>query len=366
MTVNASHPAVQPNPPNPTGAVPNDTFMARPLPPNMDVQQFSTTPRTIPSGITQYFLPPLETFNQRLREWMEQQPGALNVADVDHQMLYRPTILAQAQVHYARPEQHFNYQHVYSFQVDDLPLSGMVNWATWRAQPIDPTMILAKPYGPALYIQPQDTMIDVERLKSLQAPFFEHVHSAARIEVPALPDLGLIGYPGEAPEQFQARALEHAGQQRDAELEALHRRYSQKLGHIESGHLRVVDSLEGEDDQGFSMFRWMETFYSFFRGNMIESLLEFLETKGRDDDTGAADVVLSAEVAETQAEVDHLYERYHFEADEINQKWANLTAGYTQEVLVPTRDEIIPELFGLAWRPYFYTQINNQPLVLPA
>jgi len=335
---------------------------------DVDLKQFNSTPQNIPTGITQYFLPPALTFAESLRYWKTQQPVTIDVLRVEHQMLYQPVLFAQAQIHVARPKLNISHQQRYAFEVADLPVSGAVQWDKWRTSPYDPAKILAKPYFSALYLQPSEAMTNMQLLKSLRSPFLEYVHGLGRVRVPTLPNLKMIGKPGEPMDHFKNRALQYASYQRDSELNQLHRSYRDKIDNIESEYHRVSSKIEAEhaDEDDSSLLGWGETLMHFLRGEWMHGMFDFLSTTKDSNQPDPAEIMKTAEAEESQAEIERVYEQYYEEADLINDKWASLTTNFEDAVIVPSRDEVIIESFGLGWQPHYYTQINNERLLLPA
>jgi hypothetical protein len=69
------------------------------------------------------------------------------------------------------------------------------------------------------------------------------------------------------------------------------------------------------------------------------------------------------QIEENKAEA---VQQYEAAARELNERWARIATSVEQYQITPYKKDITLDLFGIAWIPYWYAWVNNQPLLLPA
>ena len=81
---------------------------------------------------------------------------------------------------------------------------------------------------------------------------------------------------------------------------------------------------------------------------------------------GAARIDLKAVLRELEDEMDNLEQQFEQELRSVNEKWARIAADSQEYRITAYKKDIHLELFGIAWLPFWYAEINNQPLLLQA
>jgi Skp family chaperone for outer membrane proteins len=318
------------------------------------------------------------SFPQAMSFWAQQQGVEVGGIPPTQPIIYYPLLIAQAQVRYRHPAWQGDLRRAYSFQVFEVPPSGMVKWGNWRARPIDPSLVQEKPYAQAGYAPIHNLVLDDVRLGTLRQDMLEFVHREGQMTIPALPALELYANPNEPFPMFQARALETARQQRDAELAAIVTRYENKLAELEESYSQIQSEVNQAAQQisqsqggSFNIFNIARTTYSLLHRHYFHPVISLIEmgVQGGEQRYQSQEfdkMVQATQAAEFQAQVDMLYQDYYAEVDALNQKWTKLTAQFETFTLDVSRDQISIELFGLGWLPYYSTSYQNQPLLLPA
>jgi hypothetical protein len=361
-------------PPPPT--LPEFSTYAPPAPAE-PIAEISLPTGVVPS-ITQYFLPVMISFPQAMNIWAQQNGREVKTVPPTQPIVYYPLLIAQVQVRYYHASWKDGVQQVYAFHVYEVPPTGLVHWGEWRVRPINPTLIQENPMADASYAPLQNLNLDDSRLLTLEHNMLEYVHGQATITIPALSSLGLFALPHESFPAFQARALETARQQRDANFAALVEHYERKLIELQNSHAEIQSKLDKayrelphQQQAGINPLSLVKTGYFLIKRNYFFSILDILQSQQTSDEkrnqhSGLDDMFKTAQYAEFQSEVDQLYQEYHAEIDALNQKWTAATATFENFPLTVSRDNMSIEVFGLGWIPYYSTVFDNQSLLLPA
>ncbi len=59
-----------------------------------------------------------------------------------------------------------------------------------------------------------------------------------------------------------------------------------------------------------------------------------------------------------------MQEQFKVIVQAVTDKWAKVAVDVQAYMVTPYKKDIQLELFGVGWIPYYYTQINGQPLLL--
>jgi hypothetical protein len=71
-------------------------------------------------------------------------------------------------------------------------------------------------------------------------------------------------------------------------------------------------------------------------------------------------------IMDFEAQLQDLEGRFQAEVQASTDKWARIATEVQSYSITPYKKDIQVELYGVGWVPYYYTQINGQPLILHA
>jgi hypothetical protein len=73
-----------------------------------------------------------------------------------------------------------------------------------------------------------------------------------------------------------------------------------------------------------------------------------------------------SELQEVDQKIAKAEQEFEAALKEINERWAKVAQQVEEHLVTPFKKDILVDLFGIGWVPFWYTTINGQPLVLPA
>ena len=71
-------------------------------------------------------------------------------------------------------------------------------------------------------------------------------------------------------------------------------------------------------------------------------------------------------IAELEEKMADLQAKFEGESGVANEKWAKVATQAQAYLITPYKKDIQIEMFGIGWIPYYYVQVNGQPLLLQA
>ncbi len=321
-------------------------------------------------SITHYYLPKGRSLTESVEAWEHATGQGGTYRAKQFNLVYQPVLLAQAQAHYLDPNRGLDMVRVHCFQVVDLVPDAVVPWEIWRTPPLDPTSLHSAPHiSAAGHMPAPPALTNPDEHARLSEAFVRHVHAQARLKVPSLPDLGMVGFPGESEAQFRDRAFAWAHEQRAAEIEAAHRKYAALLQDLYAQHENVVQHIEAKRQETTQehqqLYKAGEAGLHFVQGDWFESLFDVLQMDEQDQDMPTQEV-RKQEHEQLRARVDGLQAEYEDAVRQINDTWAARTASIVPTTLPVPRERIYVDCFGVGWRPVYQGTLNGQAVALLA
>jgi hypothetical protein len=323
------------------------------------------------SGSTpQYFLPNTLTGQQAISQW-EQQTNFRAQSMSGIVMAYQPVLLAQATARYQDRKTQIFTTRTYAFHVPGLEKAGPVHWEEHVAAPLDPKRVSGVPLAEAIFGDLAPGLSDSKRLTSLRSELVDMLYNTAALKIPFNPTLSLYGNPDANHSEFLAQAQQVAREKRDAEIDTVAAKYEKIMDRLEDKARRKGRELEAEKKE-LSARKREEL---FTQGESILSLLKGRTTYTLSRTTRAArysqqtreDLRESEEVlAEIDQDMQKTEEQFQAELRVVNDKWAKIAAQVQEHTVTPFKKDISVDLYGIGWLPYWYAEVNGQPLLLPA
>ncbi len=331
---------------------------------------FSMTPPSLSSSVNQIYLPMNMPYQQSLAHWEAQNNLRAGNAS-NPTVLYHPFLLAQCEVRYMDRKMDINVIEKYAYHVMEVRRSGLVRWDEHVAKPIQARSVEYQPAQGAGFGELPPGLTDRKRVSDLEKEVVDYIYKTAYIVLPANHDLNVYSYPGEPYPDFQARVNSVARAGRDEEIDKVTRKYEAQFDKLEDQYKREERELEADQAslQGLgreSLATMGEAALSLFRGRTTYTLSRVTRVR-RYQEQAKQDVAESVETLQRlEADMDALQADFEREIARINDKWARLASNITEERVNPLKKDIHIELYGIAWKPFYFTIINGQNAMLPA
>jgi len=325
----------------------------------------SATPPKVPYGIGEYFLPNNITFSQAIKASRQSLPSDAKSDSI----LYRPTLLAQANTRFLKRNYNLDYETTHSALVLELDRYGGVSWDEWRTNPIEQNSMDRKPLPDARFSSLESPFSDSKALKTLESDFADWIYYEGKISVRSNETLGVFVGPQVSQSEFTQMCTDAAQKECDEELKKADVAFDKKLEVIKN-RLEKEERELHEDETELSQRKLEEI------GTHAENVLSLLSgrrkrlstslTKRRMTSKAKADVEESLEAIEKyQQEIENMVTVKGEAIEEITQKWDNVIKEVTEIPVAPYKKDIITDLFGVAWFPYYLVESEGRILELP-
>lgn len=336
-----------------------------PLPPN-----YAAAQPPVSSTMPQFFLPHIITSQQALNKW--QQATGFTAATLAGTILaYRPMLLAQASIRFQDKKTQMYTARAVAYQIPDVERAGLIHWEEFVAQPVDPRRLSEAPLEQAMYGELPAGLTDSKRITQLKREFTDMLYATALIKIPYNPSLNIYGSPDGDFSQFQAQAQQVARERRDAEIEALTRKYEGLIDRLETKQQRTARQIENEKDElnklkreelfttGEAIIGLLKGRTSFTLSRMSRAQVYKERSKGQLD-------MKTFDLHQAEEDMRKLQADFETETQAINEKWAKAAVEVQDYTVTPLKKDITIDVFGIGWLPHWYAYVNNQPVLVAA
>ena len=325
----------------------------------------SATRAAVPIGVTEYFLPN----NLTMTEAFKSAGQALPKEAMSQGLLYKPVLLAQADIRYLQRKYNLNYEEKKTAIVDQPDRRGAVRWEDFLSSPVDSDSLDLDPSPDVRFGTLEAPLSDLKVMKSIDKDFIDWVYRNSEVKVLSNAELKIFAGPPATEGEFRKQTAAEARKKRDTEIKKVEVKYKKMVQAIQKKLNREKREL-AEDETEHSQRKMEEL------GTHAENILGMLTgsrrrvstslTKRRLTAKAKADIEESKDVIEElEADLAELAEEIENVIDEVEDKWA-AAAGEIDEILVnPLKKDILVELFGVAWMPYHIVEVKGQTIELP-
>ncbi|HYO88052.1 MAG TPA: hypothetical protein VER79_05355, partial [Candidatus Limnocylindrales bacterium] len=315
-------------------------------------------------------LPPAFAAAQALTRWQDQM-GALSLGAQGGMLVYRPGLLAQATVRYQDRKAGLYTTRAHSVLIPDVERVGYIAWADHTVGPVDPRTASAQAQAAGYYGTLPEGLTDKKRMTALRREFVDHIYATARLMTPGSEALGLFGSPDEDPAVFRARVAQAARERRDAEMDALTRKFEGIIDSIDDKTRRKAQQLEAERRQLASTnrektFTTGEAMLGLLKGRTAFTLSRMSRTEVYRQRTLGQVELFELDLQQLGEEMAEARKQFELQLNAINQKWAQAAVQIETHPVTPFKKDITLDLFGVGWEPFWYVVAGGQALLLPA
>ncbi len=208
-------------------------------------------------------------------------------------------------------------------------------------------------------------------MKQLQAEIADQVYHAAELVVLYSPTLKVYGNPDANRRDFRVMLQTMVREKRDEEIDKVTRQYETVLDRLDTKLQREISELDADrqdlaDRRREQLFTAGEAALSLFRGPTTYTLSRYSRTQ-RFSRQANVDVRESErEINILENEIERKVQEMEQALKAVNEKWARIAAEGEEISIKPLKKDIYVDLFGVGWIPYWFMNLNGQPVLLPA
>ncbi|MDD1654370.1 MAG: type IV secretion system DNA-binding domain-containing protein, partial [Methanomicrobiales archaeon] len=188
----------------------------------------STLPPALSPDITQRYLPVRLDRGAAESRFTGAQPGSR----VSSTLLYTPVIWAAGRIHYRDPKLKGDAEREFSLLAPFAP-GGSVAWEGAPAAPGTPADLSPSPAPEARFLVAPEVSRALKKFSVERQNLVGHLLRTQELHLRSCPEVGLVARPDEPENEFLLRVRLAAREQRDADVEALRKRYEGKIGTLE-------------------------------------------------------------------------------------------------------------------------------------
>lgn len=325
----------------------------------------SATRPAVPAGIAEYVLPNNLTFTESFKAADRPYPDEAH----SRGLVYRPVLLAQASVRFFDRKYNLDAELRRTALVHAPDRRGIVRWEEHLADAVDPGRVseAADPQG--RYGDIDAPLTDSKTVSAMKRDFEDWVYRTAAVNVRANEALRVYAGPHVSQADFRKLCAEAARAGRDAELEKVAESFDRKIKVIEDKLAREERELSADETELSQrkleeMGTHAENVFSLFtrrRRTLTTSL-----TKRRLTEKARADVEESQKaIAEYKKQIEAMEKEKTAALQEVNERWEDLASQSSEIKISPAKKDILIELFGVAWFPFYQVQIGEELIELP-
>ncbi len=328
-------------------------------------ESLTSTRPNVPAGIDEYYLPN----NLSLLKAVD-LAGISAPQQVEYQVVYKPALIAQATIRFMKRNYNLDYDLVTTALVREPDQTGRVSWDDWGAEPIDLDELEPGARAEARFHDLTSPLSDGTKLRELETDFKDWIYHSVTVSIRANEELEVFAGPQVSQGEFRRMCAEAAEDALEEEKEKVMVSFKKKLDTIKDRLMREKRELD-EDEVELSQRKMEEI------GTHAENLISLLAgrqrrmttslTKRRMTSQAKADVKESLDtIEEYKKEIEDL-EKERLEAlAEVEEKWREILESDAEIPVTPYKKDILLELFGVGWLPYYVYDDGGKQVELAA
>jgi hypothetical protein len=327
----------------------------------------SQTKPSLPTGIREYFLPQNFSLPEAFKSAQRAMPSQAMIQAV----IYRPTLLAAAQIRLLDRKLGVDTEIVKVALVDEPDQRGVVRWDDFVYKGLSLDKVENDPAASARFGAVDSPLNNLKLMTALQKDFADWVFRNSEVTARANAALKVFGGPDVSQAEFMKACADAARDARDAEI-------SKKTAVIDKKIKALEDKLSKEE-------RELRQDQEDLRNRNIETGLSGVETvagilgigrkkslstsvsKYRMAQNAKENVQESEEsIAQYKKDLDALNREREDMLTEINDRWGSVVNEISEVSVKPKKTDIYVNVFGVAWKPYYIVESGGETSELPA
>jgi uncharacterized protein DUF87 len=329
----------------------------------------SVTKPPIPAWIQEYFLPQNYALPEAFSAAGRSMPAEMKV---EEGVIYRPTLLASAQVHMIDRKHGVDSEIARTVLVKSPEKRGTVRWQDHPLGGDVLNQLETSPMPSARFSTIDAPLNDVKLMTALQKDFTDWVFRNSSVKARANQALKVFAGPDISQAEFMKACAEAARDARDAEIAKKTAQVDRQLKTLEDKLAREERELREEEDE-LSHRKMeeagthLENITGLFGGRRKASRLSSSLTKRRMTQQSKSDVEESHDaIAQFKQQIADLEKRREEIIAEINDRWGRAVNEITDVTITPKKTDVFVNSFGVAWMPHYIIQTDTETMELPA
>jgi hypothetical protein len=326
----------------------------------------SATRPTVPSAITEYFLPMMNSLPEAFRAAGKTQPADTKQVGI----LYRPALAASAQGRFLDRKYGVDAEVTRSALIENPERRASQRWEDFiSGGSFDKTE--SSPVPGARFEVLTGTLSDAKLVTALQKDFTDWVYRTTTVKARANDALKVYGGPDVSQADFMKACSEAASQSRDAEIEKQASKVDKQIATLQDKLAREERELSQDQaelqnrkiEAGANLLELGAGLIGFGRKKSVTTQF----TKQRLSANAKADVEESLDViAEYKKQLTELQAERTRITEDVNASWGDVVNRITEIALNPKKTDIYVNIFGVAWTPYYIVEAGGQQMELSA
>jgi hypothetical protein len=333
--------------------------------PALENTQYTLTRPAVPSGYGEFFIPN----DLGAGEAAAAANLGLSTSLNSEEILYRPALLAQAEVRYLQNRYNLEYTHRVCALVRDIQ-GALVHWEDFTWKVYESAKLQHQPLPQGHFATLPGWLSDVHRFASFQKDFMDWVFRKGTIRIRANETLKVYSGPQVSETDFRYLCSQAASQGLQAEQNKIVSTYDQKIAAIEQKISRQQLDVK-EHEQEVSERRIEEA------GEGGQLLLSMFSKRKRSINTPLTKHRLAQkavsdleqerkELEGLQSQLADLQKARQEALQEVQDRWALAVNNQTEIPVNPARKDVYQDFFGVAWLPYYLIRLDNRMQEIPA
>jgi hypothetical protein len=326
------------------------------------------TRHPVPAGVSEYFLPTNLSLTEAMRQAGKSLPDDAKMSGV----LYRPALLASANVRFLDRKYGVDAEVQRAALVNDPDRRGVVRWEEHFFSSFPVKSIEHDPAPQARFSALDTPLNESRQMTALERDFVDWLYRTVTVTARANETLKVYAGPDVSQAEFMKACAETARDARDAEIEKKTAQFDRKIKTLEDRKAREERELR-EDETELSQRRMeelgthAENVLGLFGGRKSSRRLSSSLTKRRMTEQAKADVEESEDaIDQYQKDIQALEQERQEAINEINSRWGDAVNDTSEVTVTPKKTDIYVELFGVAWTPYYIVESGGNVVELPA
>jgi len=284
-------------------------------------------------------------------------------------LIYRPALLAQASLRFLNRTYDLDYESTSTALTTTPDRRGRVRWEEVQVEAIDARALDPQPDPQARFAALEAPLTEAKTISALEKDFLDWVYQTVKATVRANETLKVFAGPDVSQADFRRQCSEAAQDGRNKETKQVVATFDKKIDVLADKLAREEHELSTDQAElsGRKMEEYTthaETLLGLF-GKRRKSLSKSL-SKRRLAEQAEADVKESKEaISDLKAQVATLEKEKEAALQEVSERWSQIVEEEKEIPVSPARKDILLDVFGVAWFPFYSVQIGEETVELP-
>jgi hypothetical protein len=290
---------------------------------------------------------------------------------VEEGVIYRPTLLASAQVRMIDRKHGVDSEITRTVLVKSLEKRGTVRWQDHPLGGDVLNHLETSPMPSARFSTIDAPLNDVKLMNALQKDFTDWVFRNSSVKARANQALKVFAGPDVSQAEFMKACADAARDARDAEIAKKTAQLDRQLKTLEDKLAREERELRQDEDDlqnrkleaGANLLELGAGLMGMGRKKSVTSQF----SKHRMSQNAKAEVEESVNaIAQFKQQIADLEKRREEIIAETNDRWGRAVNEITEVTIMPKKTDVFVNSFGVAWMPHYIIQTDMETMELPA